>query len=99
MQRRLIVLYMLISTLAVHLAMLAATGQSGNQYSPTFSPGYLIAWLVCNGRKRNPIGGWLLFFYWQIYSGLLITWIMHTNHPSERWPRSAEATSCVSKSV
>jgi multisubunit Na+/H+ antiporter MnhB subunit len=31
--------------------------------------------------------------------GESITWIMHTNHPSERWPRSAEATSCVSKSV
>ena len=27
------------------------------------------------------------------------TWIMHRNQPSERWPRSAGATSCVSKSV
>jgi hypothetical protein len=59
--------------LAVPLAVLAASGQGGSQYSPTFSPGYLIAWWVCNSRKRNPIGGWLLFFYWQLYSGLLIT--------------------------
>ena len=27
------------------------------------------------------------------------TWIMHRNHPSERWPRSAGDTSCVSNSV
>jgi hypothetical protein len=30
---------------------------------------------------------------------LSYTWIMHTDHPSERWPCSADATSCVSKSV
>jgi hypothetical protein len=28
-----------------------------------------------------------------------VTWIMHRNHPSERWPRSAGDTSCVSNSV
>lgn len=33
----------------------------------------LIAWLICNGAKRNQIGGWLLFFYWQLYGGFLIT--------------------------
>jgi hypothetical protein len=49
------------------------TSQGGNQYSPTFSPGFLIAWLICNGRKRKPIGGWLFFFYWQVYSGLLLS--------------------------
>ena len=70
-QRRLIPLCILIYALAVPLATFAATGQSGSQYSPTFSPGYLIAWWICNGRKRNPIGGWLLFFYWGVYSSLL----------------------------
>lgn len=38
-----------------------------------FLPGFLIAWLICNSRKRSPIGGWLFFFYWQLYSGLLIS--------------------------
>ena len=55
---------------------IGAAAQSGSQYSPTFSPGYLIAWWVCSSRKRKPIGGWLLFFYWQLYGGLLITVIM-----------------------
>lgn len=65
--------YTLICALAAPIAVYAASSGSGSQYSPTFSPGIFIAWLVCNGRKRNPIGGWLLFFYWQLYSGLLMS--------------------------
>jgi hypothetical protein len=53
--------------------ILIAADQNTSQYSPSFSPGYLIAWIVCNGKKRNPIGGWLLLFYWPLYSGLFIT--------------------------
>lgn len=64
-------LYVLLSFLA--LPAIGAAAQSGNQYSPTFSPGYLIAWWVCSSRKRRPIGGWLLFFYWQLYAGLLVS--------------------------
>ena len=63
--------YIVICAVAVPITVFAAS--SGSQYSPTFSPGFLIAWLVCNGRKRNPIGGWLFFFYWQLYSGLLMS--------------------------
>ncbi len=54
-------------------AVILAASSSSSQYTPTFPGGILIAWLICNGAKRNPIGGWLLFFYWQLYSGLLIT--------------------------
>ncbi|HKE87608.1 MAG TPA: hypothetical protein VKB50_27815 [Vicinamibacterales bacterium] len=53
--------------------ILIAADQNTSQYSPSFSPGYLIAWIVCNSKKRNPIGGWLLLFYWQLYSGLFLT--------------------------
>lgn len=41
--------------------------------APTYPGGIIVAWLICNGAKRSPIGGWLLFFYWQLYSGLLMT--------------------------
>jgi hypothetical protein len=50
----------------------AASGGSG-QYSPTYPGGILVAWLVCNRAKRNPIGGCLLFFFWQLYGGLILT--------------------------
>ncbi len=53
--------------------ILAAASSSGSQYTPTYPGGILVAWLICNGAKRNPIGGWLLFFYWQLYGGLLMS--------------------------
>jgi hypothetical protein len=54
-------------------AVIVAASSSSSQYTPTYPGGILIAWLICNGAKRNPIGGWLLFFYWQLYGGLLMT--------------------------
>jgi len=45
---------------------------SGTQATPAL-PGGIIAWIVCNGRKRNPIGGWLMFYYWQLFGGLLLS--------------------------
>jgi hypothetical protein len=65
--------YTLIFTIATPLALFAASSTSGSPNSPTYLPGSLIAWLICNGRKRSPIGGWLFFFYWQLYSGLLLS--------------------------
>jgi hypothetical protein len=52
------------------LLLLAAA--TNNQYTPTF-PGGIIAWIVCNARKRQEYGGWLLYFYWQLYSGVIMT--------------------------
>lgn len=53
------------------LLLLAA---SNNQFSPGL--GGLVAWIVCNARKRHEMGGWLLFYYWQLYSGSLMTLVM-----------------------
>jgi hypothetical protein len=50
----------------------AAMATSGSQTAPAL-PGGLVAWIVCNARKRNGIGGWLLFFYWQLYAGLVLS--------------------------
>lgn len=47
-------------------------GASSNQYTPTF-PGGIIAWIVCNARKRHEFGGWLLLYFWQLYSSVLVS--------------------------
>ncbi len=52
------------------LLLLAAAGN--NQFTPSF-PGGIVGWIVCNARKRQEYGGWLLFFYWQLYSGVILT--------------------------
>src|SRR5664280_1407768 len=59
-------------TLTNLVALIAAAGSDSKNYTPSL-PGGLIAWIICNSRKRQQIGGWLLFYYWQIYSGVLMT--------------------------
>jgi len=56
-----------------NVVVLLATSASNSPPAPTYPGGIIVAWLICNGAKRNPIGGWLLFFYWQLYGGLLMT--------------------------
>ena len=36
-------------------------------------PGGIIAWIICYKRRKSQIGGWLLFFFWQLYGGILMT--------------------------
>src|SRR5271156_3494570 len=57
----------------VQVVILAVVATGGNPSTPVLPGGGIIAWIVCNGRKRNPIGGWLLFYYWQLWSGLLLS--------------------------
>jgi hypothetical protein len=53
-------------------ALTAAATGSATQTTPTI-PGAIVAWIICNARKRNAIGGWLLFYFWQLYGTLLIS--------------------------
>lgn len=50
----------------------AAASTTGSPTTPTI-PGGIIAWIICNSRKRHAIGGWLLFYYWQLYGMLALT--------------------------
>jgi hypothetical protein len=52
-----------------HFALYVATN---SDFIPAFPVG-IIACIVCNMRKRSEFGGWLLFFYWQLYSGAVLT--------------------------
>jgi hypothetical protein len=56
----------------IFLALLFAATSSSNQFTPS-CPGGIIAWIICNGRKRQEIGGWLLYYYWQLYAGALVS--------------------------
>jgi hypothetical protein len=91
-RRILISLSILIGTFAAPIGLVAASGQSGSQYTPTV-PGGLVAWLICNGRKRNRMGGWLLFFYWQLYSGLIVTAVFFAINIQSYIPENFDSSS------
>ncbi len=59
------------------IILLAKNVENPPSFAPGF-PGALIAWWVCNRTKRNAFGGWLLFYYWQMYGGLLMTALFFT---------------------
>lgn len=47
-----------------------------NAVSSPLGPGAIVAWVVCAARKRYSIGGWLLFYYWQIFAGAALAAFM-----------------------
>ena len=55
------------------LALLLASSSSNSTYAPGLPGGGIIAWIVCYKQRRSQIGGWLLFYYWQLYGGILVT--------------------------
>jgi hypothetical protein len=38
--------------------------------------GGIIWWLICAKRKQHAIGGWLLFYFWQVFSGAALAAIL-----------------------
>src|ERR1700676_4375114 len=55
------------------------TSSSSSSATPTV-PGGILAWFICYRARRNEIGGWLLFFYWQLYGGLLMTALLFSTN-------------------
>ena len=52
--------------------LLLATDVATKPVNPLGSAG-IVVWIVCSLRKRYSIGGWLLFYFWQIFSGAAMT--------------------------
>jgi len=50
----------------------AATSAQTHPYTP-LPLGWLVAWWICSRRKKDEIGGWLLYYYWQLYAGLVVS--------------------------
>jgi len=86
------------TTLLLFLGSLLALAQSADSTTQKTAPGagivgILIAYWICNSRKRRPIGGWLLYYYMQLFGGALISfsWLfgMLENFNSELWDNPA----------
>lgn len=69
-----------------------ALATSGTQTTPAL-PGGIIAWIICSRAKRNPIGGWLMFYYWQLYSGVLLAILFFWGNIQSYVPENFESGS------
>src|SRR5216683_1719292 len=56
------------------LALFVATSASSS-YTPSF-PGGFISWIVCYRSRRQEVGGFLMFYYWSLFGGILMTLVM-----------------------
>jgi len=41
--------------------------------TPTLPLGWLVMWWICARRKKEPIGGWLAYYYYQLYLGAIVS--------------------------
>ena len=65
--------FLAIGILLTAVAPVAAQNGSQNPSTPIPGLGALIMWYVCAKRKSQEIGGWLLYFYIQLYIGVIIS--------------------------
>lgn len=70
MRQSAVVLLLVLCAMSLPL-MAADTTQSPPV--PGAGIGALVMWYVCASRKQKEIGGWLLYFYVQLYLGVLVS--------------------------
>ena len=58
---------------AASLPLLAADSTQSTPSFPGAGIGALVMWYVCSSRKQKEIGGWLLYYYIQLYLGVLVS--------------------------
>ena len=61
------------SVLSMILQASPATPSTSPPSTPTLPIGWLVLWWICSRNKAKPIGGWLAYYYYQLYFGLLIS--------------------------
>jgi hypothetical protein len=44
--------------------------------APVLPLGWLVMWWICARRKKEPIGGWLAYYYYQLYVGIIFSVIL-----------------------
>jgi len=70
------------------IALLLADSSSST-YTPSF-PGGIVAWIVCYSRRKQAIGGFLMFYYWSLYAGILVTLLLFATNLQSYVPESFE---------
>jgi hypothetical protein len=70
------------------IALLLADSSSST-YTPSF-PGGIVAWIVCYSRRKQEIGGFLMFYYWSLYAGILVTLLLFATNLQSYVPESFE---------
>lgn len=63
----------LLSTLPIASAFADTAGSASQPFTPGFG---ILGFLIAYSSRRRPIGGWLLYFYMQLYLSLLITLVL-----------------------
>jgi hypothetical protein len=57
------------------IAMLLTSSSSAN--TPAFPGiGGIVWWVICSRRRQQSIGGWLLFYFWQVFSGAVLSTVL-----------------------
>jgi hypothetical protein len=41
--------------------------------APVLPLGWLVMWWICARKKKDPIGGWLAYYYYQLYVGVVFS--------------------------
>ena len=57
------------------VSAIAADG-GATQRAPTSGIGALVMWYICASRRKYEIGGWLLYYYIQLYIGVIVSVII-----------------------
>ena len=66
----------ILSETQLALAESGTTSTSTSSQATKAPIGILIAWWICNSRKRKAIGGWLLYYYMQLFVGTAFAILM-----------------------
>ncbi len=54
----------------------SATPSTNPPSNPTLPIGWLVLWWICSRNKTKPIGGWLAYYYYQLYLGLVVSCLL-----------------------
>jgi hypothetical protein len=64
------------ATLCLSVPIIAADGAAKSPRIPGGGVGAIAIWYICSSRKNQEIGGWLLYYYIQLYLGVTVSLVL-----------------------
>jgi hypothetical protein len=83
--------FVMVLALVLGAASIALADANQRPAVPSGGCGALIMWYICSSRKSKEIGGWLLYYYIQLYLGLILSLILTAVSLKNYLPSSWEA--------